>query len=47
MSYFRFLLLALVFLTGSALISESAPVYMARRDSKFALFLFVTVLIFR
>ena len=37
MSYFRFLLLALVFLTGSALISESAPVYMARRDSKFAL----------
>lgn len=30
MSYFRFLLLALVFLTGSALISESAPVYMAR-----------------
>jgi len=37
MSYFRFLLLALVLLTGSAFISESAPVYMARRDSKFAL----------
>ena len=37
MFYFRFLLLALFFLTGTAFISESAPVYMAKRDSKFAL----------
>ena len=34
MFYFRFLLLALFFLTGTAFISESAPVYMAKRDSQ-------------
>lgn len=47
MFYFRFLLLALFFLIGTAFISESAPVYMAKRDSKFALVPCATALTFR